>query len=142
MITLTQMIVQTGAASGATWNKKLFQKVARVATGEELVVTMIDGVEETRNVAQSGDYVLTGPKGEQYVLGKAKFEKLYRHIEGNVYETLPDAVQAVEVTQPLNFEAPWGGEMIAEVGDYIVYRSATDSYRVEREIFLDTYAIA
>lgn len=143
MLTLTQMIVLTAADKGATWNKKIFKKIATVATTTNVVVTVIDGETETENLTvEIGDFIVTGPKGEQYAVPAVKFNKLYKHVEGNVYETLADSVKAVEVNEELSFESPWGGEMIAHIGDYIVYRNDSDAYRVEREIFLDTYEVA
>ncbi len=141
-ITLMEMIAITGARDGVQFSKKLVEKPARPASAGETLVTEINGVVETTNVLDGTEMVVTGPAGEEYAIACDKFLKLYEEISGGLYRTKPETVQAIMVNESLLFEAPWGGDMIAEVGDFIIYRSDTDAYRVERSVFEDTYEIS
>lgn len=141
-ISLTEMLEKTCAAKGAAYNKIAVQKTARVAFKGEVVVTTINGVVETTNIAKAGDMIITGLVGEEYIIPSIKFEKLYNKIEDGLYVTKPDSIKAVQVTEKITFLAPWGSEMIALPGDYIAYRSDSDAYRIEKGEFEKTYALA
>ena len=143
MKTLKEMIEITGAANGATYNKKEVKKVARVATKEEIVETVLDGVVETTNVANEGDYIISGLAGERYIVRAEKFNKLYESTDSKGgYKTKPDSIKAVEVKEEISFIAPWGSEMIALPGDFIAFRSNSDAYRIEKDEFEKTYELA
>ena len=85
---------------------------ARVATETQEVITYINGKEETRNQARQGDYIVEGPKGEQYVVSPKKFTARYKAIPGHdgVFEAigkiraLPNPYQEKIVIIP-----SWGG---------------------------------
>lgn len=141
MLTLAQMIEKTGADRGCIYQKQLITKKARIAKEEQEIVTIINGDVETTNTAHAGDFIVTGSSGEEYVITKDKFNKLYEEVSEGLYQTKPDEIRAVETSEHISFEAPWGGEMVANPGDFIVYRSETDAYRIERQTFLDTYII-
>ncbi len=142
MLSIKEVLEKTGAANGAIYNKIVVEKTARPAIAGETVVTVINGEVETSNNANEGDMIITGLAGEEYIIPGNKFHKLYEIVEGTTYKTKPDSVQAVEVSETFSFLAPWGSEMICNVGDYIVYRSEQDVYRIERTEFLKTYTQA
>ena len=140
-MTLQEMIKKTGCNRGAFYSKTTSQRIANVAERTQQVDTIINGIIETSNIALEGDYIVSGLKGEKYVMPKRNFEKLYEHLSGNTYQTKPDTVQAVQVNEEFSFTAPWGSEMNVLPGDYIIFRSFEDSYRVEREAFEQTYEL-
>lgn len=62
--------------SQARFAQKTAKVTARTATeGERVDTIMKNGLVETTNTAKAGDYVVTNPGGEQYLVGKEKFEK-------------------------------------------------------------------
>ena len=142
MLSIKEVVKNTGAANGAVYNKIVVEKTARPAVAGEVIDTIINGEVETSNTANEGDMIITGLAGEEYIISGNKFHKLYVLVSGNTYQTKPDSVQAVEVSDSFSFLAPWGSEMICNVGDYIVYRSQEDVYRIERTEFLKTYTLA
>ncbi len=142
-MSLIEMIEITGARDGVSFGKKIVEKKARPAIAGETLITEINGVIETTNVLDGTEMIVTGPAGEHYTVAGDMFLKLYEEIGtgAGLYRTKPETVTAIMVNEELLFEAPWGGDMIAEIGDFIVYRSDTDAYRVHRDVFEKTYEL-
>jgi len=140
-LSLKEMIETTGAMNGLNYDKIMVQKRARVGIKNERITTSIDGEKETTQTLEEGMTVITGLAGEEYAVKTEKFDKLYQHVEGDLYMTKPDIVQAVEVKVDMKFLAPWGEEMIAHPGDFIIFRSMDDAYRVEAGEFKKTYEL-
>ncbi|OGE32839.1 hypothetical protein A3C59_04420 [Candidatus Daviesbacteria bacterium RIFCSPHIGHO2_02_FULL_36_13] len=124
---------------------------ARVAEATEEVVTHIQGKEETRNTANPGDYVITGPQGEQYVLAANKFQARYRPVEEK-----PGTFEAFgkirAVTNPhaekIAIVPAWGGYqygepdcMVATTVDVVteVPGNLDDIYIIDKKSFDETY---
>lgn len=119
------------------------------------ILTNIDGEKETENTLRQGDILLTGPLGEQYVLPPAKFLALY-NVNEQVATPRPLAKLAARLTKlairkapldmkkrnaadSISFKAPWGEDMIANVGDFIIKDTEGGYYRVQRQAFRSTY---
>ena len=68
----------------------------RVAVTTPVVTTLTDGTVETKNRAQPGDYIVTAPAGERYVVKPETF--LARYVpkpgEPNVYTALGQIIAA------------------------------------------------
>ena len=85
------------------------------------LVTMINGVEETRNRAEPGDHIVTGSQGERYIIKAAKFASLYEQDPSN-----PDAyisknvVKAIRLSENTELTAPWGEKQRALAGGVVV----------------------
>jgi len=83
-----------------------FRKVAKVHAvpapiGFE-VITMVGGREETRHLAATGDWLLTNPGGESYLVPDEKFRLRYRaDAEPDIYVS-----QALIVAVPNPFGCP------------------------------------
>lgn len=128
--------------------KKIFRLSALISDKEQEVVTIIDGEEETRNIAHKGDYIVTGTKKEQYVLTPSQIKKRYKvfyehpvHSAIVAIETLPVEIECSESENNFTFTASWGETMIAKVGDFLVYEDEKLSYRIDREVFFNTYEL-
>jgi len=114
-----------------------------VATEPQEVVTVINGKEETRNKAETGDHIITGAKGERYVIKAAKFGGLYeedptdtsRYISKNV-------IRAIQLDENTELTAPWGEKQRAAKGGYVAQRvdNPSDIYLIEEGAFKATYA--
>ncbi|MBU6486249.1 MAG: PGDYG domain-containing protein [Burkholderiales bacterium] len=106
------------------------------------VMTMIDGIEETRNIAEPGDAIITGPKGERYVLTPEKFSKMYEQDpnEPNRYRA-KNVIRAIQLSESVELVAPWGEIQKALPGGRIAQAETdeTDVYLIEREAFEMTY---
>lgn len=124
-----------------TYQKKQLTFDVEIAREPKQVITVIDGKAETTNKASKGDYILTGTKGERYVLSPEKFKKRYA-LAGNKAKTKPVKIKAKEYTEskPEKFLASWGEEMILENGDFLVNNNG-EFYRIEKGAFHNTYEL-
>lgn len=114
---------------------------AIVAKKEQKVDTIIDGKLETTNIAKPGDYIVTGPKGEKYVLSADKIKTRYKHVEGDTYKAIGNCYAVEYKGKSFKFNAPWDELMTCHDGDFIAStkQDGTDVYRIEKEVFQQTY---
>lgn len=138
-----------------------FQPVlATVAKGGEEVITVTSDSEETRNIADVGDYIVSNQTGalERYVIKPEKFEQRYEFVEltddaFGLYRPIGE-VWAVQIDEDImdyigflgsdsfNFEAAWGENMVAKMGDMIVTPPTKDEvYRIAKKEFEETYRV-
>jgi len=125
----------------ATFKKtsRIDSKSIEVSQEDQEIVTIIDGIEETRNTAHAGDRIITGPQGERYVIEEEKFEKLYEQNPESPEEFRSKGdVQAIHLTEDVSFEAPWGEQMHIEAGGVLV-KNGDDIYGIEEKAFAQTY---
>jgi hypothetical protein len=123
--------------------KKSFDVNARILTKPEKITTVVDGVVETTKNGKIGDYVLTGPKGEEYTVDPKTVESKYtvNKIGDNkaILTTKPVTIDYSIADKDMTFTASWGEDMIANPGDALVYEDGKLSYRIEKDIFEKTY---
>lgn len=122
-----------------TYQKKKLTFDVKIAEKPEKVITTIDGKKETGNTAKKNDYILTGTKGEKYVLTPEKFNQRYiMNAKTGKAETKQVKTKAKIAKENVRFMASWGEEMIAEPGDALVNNNG-EIYRIEKGAFANTY---
>jgi hypothetical protein len=120
-----------------TYKKKSLFFDFEIADEEKEIKTIINGKVETTNTAYKGDYILTGSKGEKYILKPEKFNNRYI-IKGDKAKTKPAQTKAKEWNRgDLEFMAEWGEKMIIENGDFLINNNG-EFYRIEKEAFHNT----
>ena len=137
--------VENAIANGAT--VKNFAKFARVqaeqATEETPIVTILqDGTKETTNTAMPGDWIVTNPGGEQYVVPGSKFSKKYEpapELGDNWYKPTGGVQRFLETDEDLVFVCSWGEEQTIKAGGFINVSCLDDIYGIARQEFFDTY---
>lgn len=118
--------------------KRQLELEFRIAERPERVVTSIDGEQETVNKAEEGDYIITGVKGEKYILTPKKFNDRYI-VAGNKARTKPVEITAKQYKgKSISFMASWGEEMILNYNDFLV-RNVNEYYRIEKNAFREIY---
>ena len=112
-----------------------------VANTSYLLYTYINGVCETTNTVNPGDYVITGPLNEQFALKPETFQKRYRIVGDNVAEATGECFGAPYKGESFDFTAPWGELTLCENNDFLVSPddSFSSAYRIEGEVFAKTY---
>lgn len=113
----------------------------QVETERPIETYTSDGL-ETKNVAKPGNYVLSGPSGELYVLKQEKLNKMYTGKPGGIIipEQTPRQVAIYNLPTPMKFIASWGEEMIIKPGDYLVKEpDGSGYYRIAKKEFEQTY---
>lgn len=139
-------------AAAPVYAKKGIVSARQVAEREEVKTTLADGTEETVNVAEPGDVVVTNPSGEKYVLKPDNFAKRYDATEEEGVFRAKGMARAVQNPTGADVEimAPWGEPqyggpdcMLATVFDPeqpgVI---GADRYIIGRDEFLATYAPA
>lgn len=120
---------------------------ARHTTPGEAVVITTGLVGEAYYLANEGDMVLTGPKGEESVMSKVKFDRLYEATDVSGTYKAKGVVKAVQVlpgTPPFYFRTPWGEQHLAKEGDYIATSKTNNfdpekCFRIRKSVFETTY---
>ena len=124
-----------------------YAKYARVQAvqakgGEEIVTVLADGTKETKNVAKAGDYILTNPGGEQYIVGADKFAKKYEaatELGEGWFKPKGGPQQFRQMRYDMTIIAPWGEEQVFKKGAYLNVTDVNDLYGVAEQEFHDTY---
>ena len=65
--------ITSGLENAPIFKKFGLVKARPAVVGEKLTTTLEDGVKETVNKAKVGDWVVTNPSGEQYIISEEKF---------------------------------------------------------------------
>lgn len=137
--------------------QKYLNVYARQVTATEEVITVTSTGEETRSVAEAGDYIVRNMTGaqEEYTVKKETFEKRYlletERVDWHIYKPTGE-VKAIEVREevlkylnrPDTFQIvpAWGGTMVVNKGDFLVcLLDFSEVYRIDRKEFGETYRI-
>jgi hypothetical protein len=139
---------------GALAEAPIFKKQGRVQArpaveGEVIVTKLASGAEETTNAAKAGDWVMTNPSGEQYIIGEQKFFARYEPTdEDGVYQA-KGYCRAIKNPhgKPIEIMASWGSPqtgdadcMIADTCDEHGENMGGEPYLIEAAAFAETYA--
>jgi PGDYG protein len=138
------------ALRGGKRYRKVGQVRARKVKRRTPVETVLaDGTKETRNIAEPGDYIVTGPRGERYALRPEIFEARYRLKPGAkiVYLACGETVATENpFGRPISIMASWGERqfgaadcMIADRIEPATNRRAGRPYIIGRAEFEETY---
>lgn len=126
-------------------NAPLYEKfaivTARKARLGEIITTIVPSknglMKETINQANEGDFIVTNPGGEKYIVKGNKFSKLYKKLEDGTFKSLGE-VKAIQTNKNLQFIAPWGENMKILAGGYLVENDG-DRYGIDESAFNSTY---
>jgi hypothetical protein len=109
------------------------------------IETILPDGKETKNKAEPGDIIISGVSGEKYVVKAKKFGSLYSGKIGEKVKVAPNPREVAKFTgkDEITFKAPWGEDMVAKPGDYIVKDVQSDGsvgyYRIAKSEFEKTY---
>ena len=146
---IEQAIAEALHRDGRIYRKNGEVRGRRVSVATPVETILADGREETKNVAAPGDYVVTGPGGERYVVKPDVFAARYERKPGTRDVYLARG-EIIAVPNPLGhaiqFRASWGEVqsgsadcMIADVYDPATNRRAGRPYIIGRAEFEETY---
>jgi hypothetical protein len=106
--------------------------------------TIVNTLEGT-GTGKKGDYMVTGPEGEKYIVTADKFNSMYKPLDTPV--TTPPieyrktaTVQAEKSTAPFDWKDWQGNQMRAEAGDMKVTQPDGSISSVKPDIFAKTYS--
>lgn len=101
--------------------------------------TIVETLEGEVNTP-TGYRIVTGIKGEQYPIPNDKFQQYIRQPDGR-YAKGKVIVKALEIPETGTVTTPWGAELTAKPGDYLIMESPNDMWTIDREIFEATYIV-
>ena len=138
-------VVKNLIANGA--NVRTYAKFARIQAvcakgGEEIETVLADGTKETMNIANAGDWIVTNPGGEKYIVPSAKFAKKYEpdnELGENWFKPTGGVQSFLETTQDICFICSWGEEQFIKAGGMINVSDLDDIYGIARGEFFETY---
>ena len=134
---------------GVFGNAKTYVKFARIqavqANGGEAIETVLaDGTVETSNVANAGDWIVTNPGGEQYIVPADKFAKKYEaatDLGAGWFKPKGGPQKFVQIPRDMKVMASWGEEQTLKKGAYLNVTNPEDIYGVAEAEFHDTYKL-
>lgn len=140
--TTTKQKIQYTLYSGAIESQPLCSYMVNDVPDREVFTFTTDGL-ETKNTAQVGDMIMSGVTGEQYVIRRDKFVKLYDLFDGTTVvpnqtpRTVAQCLWRPGIPE-IQFTASWGEQMVLKLGDFLV-RDGDNVYRIARKEFLESY---
>lgn len=131
----------------------LYKKQGRVHArpamlGEKIVTVLASGVEETANIAKTGDWIIMNPSGEKYIVPEKKFLDRYEQTHEDGVFQAKGYCRAIKNphNEPIEIMAPWGTPMvgdedcvIADVCDAEGNNMRREPYLIEGKAFEETY---
>lgn len=141
--------IMEALAGASVFKKQGWVKARPGVEGEQIVTVLASGAEETVNTAKAGDWVMTNPSGEQYIISKEKFFTRYESAnEEGVYRAKGHC-RAIKnpYGKPIEIMASWGSPqtgdehcMIADTCDTNGENMGGEPYLIEAKAFAETYA--
>lgn len=111
--------------------------------GSEAIETILaDGTRETTNTANAGDWIVTNPGGEQYIVPSAKFPKKYEpapELGDGWFKPTGGVQKFLELSEDTSFVCSWNEEQFIAAGGMINVTCLDDIYGIARQEFFDTY---
>ncbi len=137
--------VENQIANGA--NVSLYAKFARIQAvkakgGEKLITLLANGKPETTNTANAGDWIVTNPGGEQYIVIPTVFAKKYEpapELGDGWFKPTGGVQKFLELSEDLSFVCAWGEEQFIAKGGMINVTDRGDIYGIARDEFFGTY---
>ncbi len=130
--------------------RKQGQVKARPATeGEQIETILGSGVKETTNSAKLGDWIMTNPSSEQYIISEQKFFARYEATETEGVYRAKGFCRAIKnpFGEPIEIMASWGSPqtgdencMIADTCDENGENMGGEPYLIDGKAFAETYA--
>lgn len=132
----------------------IYQKFGEVqahqaVVGETVTTTLADGRQETTNTAKEGDWIVTNPNGEQYLIAAERFLSRYENTPQDGVYSAKGFCKAIlnPYGKPIEIMASWGSPqtgdercMIADVCDENGHMSE-EPYLIEESAFRNTYRL-
>lgn len=141
--------VMSALASAPVYRKQGAVRARPATSGEQITTTLASGATETVNTAKDGDWVMTNPSGEQYIISKEKFFKRYEESGTPGVYGAKGHCRAIlnPFGEPVEIMASWGepqtGDadcLFADTCDADGGNMGGEPYIIEAKAFAETYA--
>ncbi len=135
-------------ASAPVFQKQGHVTARRAVVGEKIATVLASGAKETDNTAKEGDWIVTNPSGEQYIIGEQKFNGRYEATDKpGVYKAKGSCRAVVNpFGKPIEIMASWGEPqtggvdcMVADTCDADGSNLGGKPYLIDAAAFAETY---
>lgn len=140
-LTLIEAALDFNAAAAYRKKATILKANVRIATDVEKIDTIVEGKLERSGSTEAGDYVITGGKGEEYIIKAAKFPTLYEENPANPAEyRSKNFGLAIVASDELSITRTDGTTVNAKAGDVLFQSKVTNTVNViDKEIFAKDY---
>lgn len=135
-------------AAASVFNKQGTVLARKAVTGEKVATVLGSGAKETDNTAQMGDWIVTNPSGEQYIISDQKFTSRYEPTDKEGEYKAKGSCRAIKnpFREPIEIMASWGSPqtgdencMIADTCDPDGSNMGGEPYLIDSIAFAETY---
>jgi len=133
-------------------NAPLYRKFGNIEArpttpGEKITTILADGRKETENTANEGDWIVTNPNGEKYIISEKKFLSRYKKTDKDGIFSAKGFCKAIKnpYGKPIEIMASWGSPqtgdencLIADICDEEGNISG-EPYLIDGPVFINTY---
>lgn len=129
--------------------KNILVKIRPAKENEQIITTLNDGEKETFNIAKIGDWIVTNPSNEEYIIDNKNFSEHYKktdkpnlYIENSYCKAIKNPFN-----KPIKINAPWGFTQIGDEKCMIINKCQVNGilenspYIVDIDSFEETYKI-
>lgn len=127
------------ALSEAPIFKKQGQVQARRGKmGEKIITTLAGGLQETHNITDSGDWIITNPSGERHIISDVLFQKRYEATEQEGVYKANGSCRAIKnpFGRPIQILAFWGEVQVGDENCLIVEMCDKNGDSIDGEPYL------
>lgn len=139
--------IMKALAEAPVYKKQGRVQARKAVPGEQVTTTLASGAKETVNTANEGDWVMTNPSGEQYIISEKKFFGRYEETDEPSVYAAKGYCRAIKnpFGEPIEIMASWGepqtGDENCMVADTCDADGNVDGepYLIEAKAFAETY---
>lgn len=140
--------IMEALANAHVYRKQGQVRAHRAEVGEQITTTLASGAKETVNTANEGDWIVTNPSGEKYIISQAKFESRYEPTDEDDVFRAKGHCRAIQnpFGNAIEIMASWGepqtGDercMIADTCDENGENMGGEPYLIDADAFAETY---
>lgn len=141
-------IIMAALSTAPVFQKQGLVQAHPADVGESIETVLASGTSETTNTANEGDWIVTNPSGEKYIISEQKFQSRYEPTDVAGTYKARGSCRAVPnpFGKPIEIMASWGepqlGDehcMIADTCDADGSNLGGEPYLIEGAAFAETY---
>ena len=126
--------IMSALAEAPVYKKQGRVKARPAIVGEGITTTLESGAKEAVNTAKEGDWIVTNPSGEQYIIGEQKFLGRYEATDENGVYSAKGYCRAIPnpFGKPIEIMASWGSPQTGD-GRCLIADNCDASGKVDGE---------
>jgi hypothetical protein len=130
----------SGGNKPLSYIKTALVSLRRAKDGEVIETKMKNGLSETVNTAQKGDFIATNPDGEEYIVKSGQYEPSSNN--PSLHRSTAGIQQFIRIAEDIEFPTSWGEKMTITAGGFlnVTHLHENKIYGIQKEEFFHTYS--